>query len=279
MWLPRFTTPCEPDHGVFRCLSPERLARLEPFLAQYRLVRERDGYRTDRADYYRALPATAPDDPQRPIWRIRQRSFRRLWRRVLTRRRRYAPAVLDLGAGNGWLSAQLAAAGCRPVAVDLLDDDRDGLGACRHYDTPFACVQADFDALPFAPGQFDVVIFNASLHYAPDAATTLQRTAALLAPGGALVVSDSPTFAHEPDGWSMRARNRARFTAEYGVVSPIEPGEGYLTFERLSESAGALGLSPRYFTSNGGLRQRVARARAVWNGEHQPPRFGVWVAT
>ena len=300
MWLPTFACACgemvagvfgtclactgcgarieQDSHGVFRCLSPERRAQVEPFLNQYRLVRQRDGYRADRSDYYRALPFAAPDDPQRPIWRVRQRSFHHLRRALASRNRGPSPAVLDLGAGSGWLSYQLAKAGCRTVAVDLLADDRDGLGACRHYDVAFACVQADFDALPFAPRQFDAAVFNGSLHYARDTAATLARAAQMLRPGGMLVVADSPVFVQPSDGLAMQARQRERLRDQYGVAAPIQPGQGFLTFRDLAACAAALGRPARFFHSPDGWRQTLRRLGAPAIGRPRPAQFGVWVA-
>ena len=49
-------------HGVYRALTPERLAEAQPFLGQYRAVRDREGYRRTSLAYYRALPDVAPDD-------------------------------------------------------------------------------------------------------------------------------------------------------------------------------------------------------------------------
>ena len=261
MWVPIFAAGTRVIHrnGVFRCLDPQRQTEVEPFLVQYRRVREQDGYRADRSDYYRALPAAPGDDPQHAIWQIRQRSFRRICRFVLEHGIEKAPAILDLGAGCGWLSYQLARLGCRSVAVDLLADDRDGLGACRHYDVPFACVQADFDALPFAPRQFDLVIFNGSLHYSPDVAGTLRRADQMLKPAGMLAVVDSPTFANEIDGEVMRARQRERLRGEYRIAAPIEPGEGFLTFRRLAMCAREMGRSARFFQSHDGWRPQLRR--------------------
>jgi SAM-dependent methyltransferase len=191
-----------------------------------------------------------------------------------------APAVLDLGAGCGWLSHRLAQLGCRSVAVDLLADDRDGLGACRHYDATFICVQADFDALPFAPAQFDVVVFNGSLHYAPDVDATLRRAASMLRDGGRLVVIDSPMFESEADGAAMRQRDRDRLRTLHGLESPIQPGEGFLTFARLAASAASTGhRSPKFFATHDGWRRRLMRAAAASGmTDARPARFGVWVA-
>jgi SAM-dependent methyltransferase len=264
--------------GVLRWLNDAGRAALEPFVAQYRAIREHDGYRQDSPEYYRALPHVPADDPQSVVWQVRRESFDRLLKLLMSRFRSVTPKVLDLGAGNGWLSSRLAQAGCLPVAVDVLDDERDGLGACRHYRVTFPRVQADFDDLPFAARQFDVVIFNGSLHYSPDVAATLARTGTLLAPGGVLAVVDSPAFMCEADGDSMCVRNRDRFRREYGVASPEQPGEGYVTLPRLDAGAVALGLEPHFFESRGPLRWAAGRVFTRVRHGLVPPRFGVWMA-
>jgi SAM-dependent methyltransferase len=263
--------------GVYRCLPAGRQAELEPFIAQYRVVRDRDGYRVANPDYYRALPYADRSDPQAAVWAIRRRSYRRL--RRLLRAHRGQPTLLDLGAGSGWLSHRLSTLGWRAVAVDLLADDRDGLGACAHYGRPIARVQADFDALPLAPSQFDAVVFNGSLHYAPDVDATVRRAVRLLRAGGVLVVVDSPIFERDADGDAMRARQRDRLRREYGVRAPIEPGEGFLTFDRLGSIAAEEGLSARFFASSLGWRRQIRQIVTTGGTRDlRSPQFGVWIA-
>ena len=65
-------------------------------------------------------------------WAIRARTFRYIERKILPGIITLAqPAlrVLDLGAGNGWMSYRLAKQGHAPVAVDLITNDQDGLEA------------------------------------------------------------------------------------------------------------------------------------------------------
>src|SRR4029077_19310315 len=64
--------------GIVRFLSDARLTQVEPLIAQYRRVREQDGYRQRAAAYYRGLPEVARGDPQHAVWRIRRQSFRHL---------------------------------------------------------------------------------------------------------------------------------------------------------------------------------------------------------
>ena len=62
----------------------------------------------------------------------------------------------------------------------------------------------------------DLVVFNGSLHYAPYIAATLARAHRMLAPGGALVVMDSPMFRRDRDGAAMVDDKHTRFRRELG---------------------------------------------------------------
>src|SRR5207244_11265273 len=147
--------------------------------------------------------------------------------------------------------------GPHTVAVDVLDDEADGLGAARHYASQFPIVQADFNALPFLPPQFDVVVFNGSLHYAHDVADALGRAREMLAPGGALVVMDSPMFHSDGDGQAMTAQQARRFQFEYGLATVVPAGAGYLTFPSLEPAARTLQMPPVYVPSRGPLGARM----------------------
>lgn len=244
--------------------------------AQYRQVRQADGYRRRDPEYFRRLPWTSPRDPQASEWRIRQRSFRRLaddlvWTPGRTLR------ILDVGAGCGWLSHRLAADGHRLCAVDVSTDDEDGLGACRHYDVPFACVQGDFTALPFAAGAFDVVVFNASLHYADQPAQALAEARRVLSANGLVAVIDSPLFADPQHGEQMVQQQLARF-ARQGVVRPTRLGQGYLTYAGLATMARACGWTSSFIRTRGPWDWELRRALAWPRLRRAPAAFGVWMA-
>jgi len=263
--------------GVWRFLDPGREQQFEPFARQYRLVRDREGRRRASASYYRMLPNVAADDPQAGDWRIRQETYRHLLGHVLAAARQPS-AVLDLGAGNAWLSHRLAALGHHVVAVDAIEDDADGLGAVRHYDTPIVALHADFDALPLAPAQFDVVLFNGSLHYSPDPGATLARARAMLADGGTLVVMDSPMFVADHDGAAMVDATGRQFARDLDLHEIVRPGCGYLTFSGLDATASTLRMAPAFVPSRGPLAWRVRRQLARVRMGRQPAAFGLWMA-
>ncbi len=221
-------------------------------------------------------------------WRVRARTFDAFLRRVvvpLERERRRALDVLDLGAGNGWLSARLAGRGHRCLAADLRLDDVDGLAAAapfaRRLPRMFGRVAASFDALPLRPGLFDLVVFDASLHLAEDLSRVLAEAARAAAPGGHVAVLDSPFYASGASGEAMRVEKRRETATRFSDVAddllafvPVE----YLTRDRLASAASGAGLLFRrrrvLYPVSYEARGVVARLK----GARAPSRFDVWVA-
>ena len=297
-------------NGIYRFLLPERSEAIQSFLSQYRLVRNSEGYHSRPAQYYRSLPHTDPLDPQAQIWRVRAETFEHLLRQVLGHSGHYSatslPAssqhggssqprrgatilsnvesdrtgapldVLDIGAGNGWLSHRLAALGHRCVALDCSDDAEDGLGAFVQYSVPFTCVQADFDQLPFAHHQFNIVIFNASLHYSADIQATLHHAHNMLLPGGALVVMDSPTFWYVTGAQSMLTEQAARLRAQSGAPQLVIQGVGYTTADALVTAGQHLGVQFRFAPSRGSANWALRRFLAGLKRRREPASFGLW---
>jgi SAM-dependent methyltransferase len=264
--------------GIHRFLPVDDLG-LGDFHQQYRQVRDRDGSRADTAAR-RGLPQVDASDPRADHWAIRRCSVERLRAALRGMRSRagHRLRVADLGAGNGWLSSRLAAEDVDPFAVDRLDDDLDGLGACREDADRVVCVQADFNALPFTDGAFDAVVLNGSLHYSADPAATLAEARRVLSSGGALVVMDSPMFSRERDGEAMVATQLQRIADEHGIPLPVRPGVGFLTFAALDTAASALGMEGRFFPSRGPLGWRLRREIGRLRLGRAPAAFGVWVA-
>ena len=252
--------------GVYRFLLSETELDLEPFLNQYRHVRGLEGHGTCPPEYYRVLPFVPPQDPESDSWYIRQQSYQRL----LDLLPKTSVSILDLGAGNCWLTHRLSMLGHHCVAVDISLDAEDGLGAHVHYGVEFTCVQADFDALPFALGQFDIIIFNAALHYSPTIEPSLVRANRLLKPGGKIFVIDSPTFQTDRAGRQMLDRRDEDFRKKFHLSQVIRRGVGYITRPQMREA----GFSFRQ--SRGRL---IWELRRLWAGiklQREPAAFGVW---
>ncbi len=221
--------------GIWRFLLPPRAQALAKFIREYETIRAAEGRGSDDSSYYRALPFADLTGRLTADWRIRAISYNALIERVLEpRETRGSPlTILDLGAGNGWLSYRLAQRGHTLAAVDLLVNVSDGLGARVHYDLDWTCIQAEFDCLPLAGNQADLIIFNSSFHYSADYESTLKSVRRILKPDGAVIILDTPVYSNGASGASMVAERQAQFVRAYGFSSDGIKSENYLTYDRL----------------------------------------------
>jgi SAM-dependent methyltransferase len=258
-------------------LREERVGVIDAFLADYTKIRLAEGRGSDDPSFYRDLPECPPDHATAWQWSIRRQTFRCLRSRVLPMlglQRR----VLDLGAGTGWLSNRLALLEHRPCAVDLSCDDHDGLGAARHFRTVFPRVQAEFDALPFPDGAADVVIFNASLHYSTDYSKTLSEALRSLAPGGALVILETPIYRRRETGQRMVEERHEMFRKRYGTRSDSMPSREYLTWSQIAALGRELNLDWKviwpWYGWRWAMRPWVARVKR----KREPSRFPILLA-
>jgi ubiquinone/menaquinone biosynthesis C-methylase UbiE len=272
--------PYERRDGIAHFLPAPRAAVLAPFIEQYETVRRHEGWGRPDGAYYRALPDVPPDDPNRAIWSLRQRTFRTFLDRVLAPLE--APAarplrVVDLGAGNGWLAYRLARRGHYVAAVDLKTDAMDGLGACRHYDAPLWPVRAEFDRLPFGEAQFDLAVFNGSIHYTADYASTLEEALRVVRPGGPVVLLDSPCYPDAESGQQMVREREARFIETFGFASDGLDRESFLTESRMDELATLLGLRWERHTPFYGWRRMLGPGLARLRGRRAPASFALLV--
>ncbi len=251
------------------------------FFAEYARHRSAEG-RGYCGDELLSLPylKNAPFARQ---WQVRARTYEALVAEVITPMELASRPleILDLGAGNGWLSYRLARLGHRATALDIRDDEVDGLGAAREFlrrePGVFSCIVAQFENIPVPDGFFDIAVFNASLHYARDLAQVLAEARRVVRPGGVLAIMDSPFYLREDDGDAMVAEKRAHGEALFGTRSAIllEPEFlEYLTPRRLAEAS--LGLAWRHHSVRYPLWYEFRPLFAWLRGKRHPSRFDLW---
>jgi SAM-dependent methyltransferase len=115
--------------------------------------------------------------------------------------------VLECGCGAGRFTEVLLEEGARVMSVDLSDAVDANVEnfplSDRH-----RVAQADIAALPFAPGQFQVVICIGVIQHTPSPEKTIEALWNQVAPGGWLVI-DHYTSGHDGMGHSVKPFVRA----------------------------------------------------------------------
>jgi len=248
------------------------------FLREYGTVRHAEGRGSDEPAYYLALPYQDLSRHNEEQWRIRGRSFRYLERVVLPplERRAGRPLdILDLGAGNCWMSYRLALREHRPVALDIFADQRDGLGAACHYPVRFPVLEAQFDQLPFRPATFDLAIFNASAHYSADLHRTLRQSVECLRKNGRVIIVDSPIYKRPEHGERMRAERLKRFEKLYGFPSDALLSREYLDRPLIDELSRKLGIRWHTHSVWYGLRWWLRPWKARLQNRRPPSQFRI----
>ena len=269
------------SNGIVHALPPERAAHFARFMQDYEHIRAVEGRGSESREFYLGLPYKDSSGRNSGQWHIRARSYDCLINHILKgpgRRR----TVLDIGAGNCWMSFRLAQLGYRPVAVDLLTNENDGLGAATHYqDTlaePFPRFQAEITRLPFQDEQFDVVIFNASFHYSEDCEASLHEAFRCLKRGGMVVISDTAWYSRLESGRKMVAERQATFLRKYGTASNSIRALEFLTDERLRGLEEQLSIHWTPFYPRYGLKWAMRPLVARLRGRREPSRFRIYTA-
>jgi SAM-dependent methyltransferase len=267
--------------GSFSIASSDDRRR---FRTEYAAHRAEEG-RGDSAVDARVLPYVT-SGPLARQWSVRARSWEAFERRVLRPAQQRADVraagplrVLDLGAGNGWLAHRAAVGGAESLALDLRDDDVDGLSSAPD-GSPMACVAGSFEALPVRDDAFDIVVFNASLHYAEDLSRALREARRVARIGASVVVLDSPFYQSAQHGEAMLREKRADAARQFGTravallaLAFIE----YLTRDRLNDASRAVRLGPwRRHRVRYPLWYELRGLRARLRGDRPPSRFDMW---
>ena len=269
--------------GIVYALLPRRAKYYQRFVDEYSRIRQAEGRGSRDDAFYLRLPYADLTGKNSRQWQIRARSFDCLLSVLhcsfpVERGAR----VLDIGAGNCWMSYRLAVAGYQPFAVDLGVDAQDGLRAAEHYRKSlpvlFPRYQAEMDNLPFEDAQFDVAVFNASFHYSQDYETTLREALRCVRRGGMVAIVDSPWYSREESGQQMLIERRMAFLRKYGTASDAIEHREYLTDKRLGELETALAIEWGAHLPKYGFRWAARPFLARLRGRREPSRFRLYTA-
>ncbi|WP_342360009.1 class I SAM-dependent methyltransferase [Terrarubrum flagellatum] len=122
--------------------------------------------------------------------------------------------ALDVGCGEGRFCRMMQAEGLRTAGIDPTEAL---LAEARRRDPQgdYRLARAETFAAPDA--SFDLVVSYLTLIDIPDLARAIERMAAMLRPGGALLIANLTSFntAGPPEGWTKDADGKERFYIDH----------------------------------------------------------------
>lgn len=275
-------TPFVQDNGIWLALRKNRQRYFQRFIQDYEIVRRAEGRGSADPAFYLSLPYRDRTNRNSWQWAIRARTYKYIERNILPTVAGKPLSILDLGAGNGWLSYRLAILGHRPIAVDLQTNLFDGLGAAVHYKGVLPMVfprfQAEIDRLPFETGQFDCAVYNASFHYSENYDLTLAEAIRCLRPGGTVVIADSPFYKRDKSGQQMVKERRSLFQRRFGLSSDSLASREYITKETLFALETTHHLKWAKHDVWYGLRWACRPLLATLKRRREPSQFRIYTA-
>lgn len=257
------------SEGIWNLVRPERCSRLDRFAADYAAVRTAES-RAMTPDEVRALPTVRPDHPLAGAWQQRAESYRRFKEAITSAN---LGKMVDIGAGCGWLAADLARDGWQAAAVDVTVDGGDGLVAALSHGADLLLVRAEMEALPFSSDSVDLAVFNASLHYAGNVRSALCEAARVVRSGGLLAVLDTPVFADPKAGRLMVSEFAEHAQKSLGLPAADQEGPGFATDEDL------VGWNFTQVDDIGPLRRRIHQLQGARKAGRETARRPLLITT
>jgi SAM-dependent methyltransferase len=177
------------------------------------------------------------------------------------------------------MSYRLALRNHRVTALDIFDDPLDGLRAARWYPVTIPTVEGEFNALPCAAGSFDLIIYNAAIHYSTDYFETLREAQRCLRHSGQVVIVDSPVYRTHEHGARMVAERKLAYRKKYGFASDAMSSIEFLDKPILRSLSEKLGVQWRLYRPWYGWRWHMRPLKAFIQRRRPPSHFWILVGS
>ena len=151
-------------------------------------------------------------------WKIRKGSSERLTA-YLEKKRRFLK-ILEVGCGNGWLSAKLSnIPNSRVTGLDINQLEIEQANRVFKKDN-LEFIYDSFNDNTFDSEKFDVIVFAASLQYFPSVINVLKQALTILRTGGEVHIIDTPFYT--PDDAEKADARSHKYYAALGIPEMAE---------------------------------------------------------
>lgn len=182
----------------------------EEFEQLYIQLREKEG-RVYPDDEVAKLPEIKNTHPYYKEWEIRKRSAKKII--TYLKHKGDELDILEVGCGNGWLSAQLAAiTKGKVIGIDVNAAELQQAQRVFHKIPNLTYVQCSLDSDFLQDKKFDIILFAASIQYFPSLKKTISVAATHMTLQGEIHIIDSH-FYNQNEIAAAKQRTEDYFTA------------------------------------------------------------------
>jgi len=180
------------------------------FEKQYLSLRRREGHVYTNEEVA-GLPETGHTHPCFSYWAARKRSAARLLEYIRGKHR--YQRILEVGCGNGWLSAKMAAIPKTMVTgIDINLAELEQAISVFNGRKNLAFTYGDIRDDDFLDSSFNIIVFGDSLSYFPSVYEIIHKALSLLPPCGEIHIIDTP-FARKVQSQSLAEKSNQYFTS------------------------------------------------------------------
>lgn len=210
----------EIKNGVYKIIKEPFTSQLNDFLKGYYDNAPNYKYTTD----YKKLPFVFPE-VHGAEWKFRRASLNIAQRFI---QNGTYTSFLEIGPWNGWLTHHLSKIMSKGVAVDLFDDDINGLQIIRHYENPkWIPIQCDVEELDFFKVKFDLIILNHCAQFFNNRTAAITQLKSLLNKGGAILILGSTVFTDASEKRLEVEEQQRTYFERTGKNLYFRPTKGY----------------------------------------------------
>ncbi len=172
-------------------ISPDTKSSLqwEQFETMYIATRKKEN-RVYTDDQVSLLPAIDPSHIHYSEWQSRRRSASRLFNYLKAKKK--SLSILEVGCGNGWLSALLATIPDADVTgIDIIETELEQAKRVFNKRPNLVFFKTGLEDIHLVTKKFDAIIFSASIQYFASPETIIARALSLLNNEGEIHILDS----------------------------------------------------------------------------------------
>jgi release factor glutamine methyltransferase len=199
------------------------------------------------------------------LWKIRANNFKKAMSLVRSLETESSGPVLDLGAGNCWLSKYLMQNGYETVSMDPMLDSQNGLIQGDIFEQKnnvrLNRVRGISQQMPFKDGCFKGIIASGSFHYTDNQSATLREMARILDQDSWAIIYDSPVFKSSESGERMVESKIIEFSNESQYQSLKYKPIWYVNLPKFISDAENLGFRVEIISTRSWLQNLADRIK------------------